>query len=244
MSSLNKKALDYAMLLWVVVAIAVLLLYVGLQSRITRVGTIGEVEIPIMRTQAEKDFLINYVTEAARLSMPATQKTEACAFANTKDRPTMLTLQLNVSDSKTKEFNKKMDEYLTAYATKTKQDIPLTNYELYITKGEIAGIAIEPVIMPLKDFTGQTIGAFTFKPNFKIKYDHKLEEYPQIKTILEMIAKECSDIEKPEDCVAKRMPTSWSVTKKDDEYTFIINLGKTQPCYILYLPEKTTTPTI
>jgi len=243
-SSLNKKALDYAMLLWVVVAIAVLLLYVGLQSRITRVGTIGEVEIPVMRIQAEKDFLINYVTEAARLSMPATEKTEACIYANTKDRPTQLTLQLNVSDSKTKDFNKKMDEYLTAYATKTKQDIPLTNYELYLTRGEIAGIAIEPVIMPLKDFTGQTIGAFTFKPNFKIVYSHRFDEYPQIKTILEIMTKECSDIEKPEDCIKQKMPTSWSVTKKDDEYTFIASLGKTRPCFILYLPAKTTTPTI
>jgi hypothetical protein len=242
---MNKKGY-YAILLWAVVTIGVLLLYSSLTSRIARTGAVGDVELPLLRIQAERTFLNNYITQAAMLSMPTTIKTTegSCTYANIKDRPKILTMQMNATDTAKQAFNTKMNEYLTAYAMKTKQDIPPDNYELYFTQGEIEGIAIQPAILQLNDFTGKTIGTWAYRPNFKIKYDHKLEEYPQIKTILEIMAKECSDTDKPEDCVAKRIPTSWSFTMKDDEYTFIANLGKTRPCYILHLPAKTTTPTI
>jgi hypothetical protein len=242
---MNKKGY-YAILLWAVVAIGVFMLYASLTSRVARTGAVGDAEIPLLRIQAERTFLNNYITNAATLSMPTTIKTTegSCTYANTKDRPKILTMQMNITDTAKQAFNTKMNEYLKAYAMKTKQDIPLNNYELYFTQGEIEGIAIQPAILQLNDFTGKTIGTWAYRPNFKIKYDHKLEEYPQILTVLGVIAKECSDTEKPEDCIKQKMPTSWSFTRKDDEYTFIIILGKTQPCYILYLPAKTTTPTI
>jgi len=65
--------------------------------------SVGEVEVPVMRIQAERAFLDNYVRDAARLSAKAITP-GACMYANTQSRPLQLTMEINISNTATTQF--------------------------------------------------------------------------------------------------------------------------------------------
>lgn len=153
-------------MLWIVVMIGILLLFSGLSERTIRTGQIGEIEVPILRVTAEHQFIDNFIQLAAQYSMPAT-------VSQTTGQP----CTISTTDAATQAFNTKMNIYLNAYNSKTKRQLPTSNYELYIETGHITGIAIKPVNIPIQDFTTREIGMFSYHPNFKINYDHKLEQH-------------------------------------------------------------------
>jgi len=149
----------------------------------------------------------------------------------------------NSTGSKTVAFNAAMDRHMQAYTKKTKRPIPLSNYELYLTKGKVTGIALEPVRMPIISSVAETIGEYSYKPHFEISSNHGLGDYPQITDRLAQIARTCSHIENPEECpLIKNLPDGWTVTRAwkvfSPYFRFKVPRGQTQTCYMLALPAK------
>jgi len=248
--SLNKRGIDYALLLWVIVAIGVIMLYVNLQDRVTRTGLVGEVEIPILRSEAERLYFDNFIKNAAQISIVGAMEDIAstsyglltvgdCVILNTETKLTTLNLP-KVVNAATGAFNTRMNNYLKEYQSKTDQQIPISNYELYFTKGKVSGIAIIPIVMPIKDFTGGTIGKFSYHPNFEIKYAHEIEQYMDTFEILELIADKCAKSKDAMKCISEyeSATKTWTIEKQGDMLTFVVPHRPESSCYALILPKS------
>ncbi len=251
----GKKGLDYAALLFVVVMIGVTTLYIQMDMVADTVPDphkLGKIQTPILKVNTEIQLIKIFLESAANqatnktidyvakypIHQGFTEPAVGCPTLNTLQHPKTIT-RPDLAKGITGAFNAHIGLYLEEYKTKTGIEIP-TNYELYIEKGEITGIALKPTIQLIKDTNGQDIGTVSFRANFKIKYDHKLEEYPKIYDGLEFIAQQCSYDLVPEMCVAEITPSEWKAKRvSPTEFEFTIPRGTTNACYILHLPAKT-----
>ncbi len=250
----GKKGLDYAILLFVVVAIGLGTLYLEMTNKIGELHKqIGDSQSPILKVDPQISQINAFVSSAARYSIEKTRTnlaspvaqgfTDACPTLNTVSSPTTIQTP-DLQSAINKQFNLEMDKYLDAYKNTARIEIPKDNYELYITTEEITGVAIKPANIALKGMTGREIGTINYKPSFKIKYKHELNAYPESLNTITYVAKNCIKTEKPKECAdtyASSM-TGWTWKEEAGKIVFTIPHGTATTCYSLIIPPKTTTP--
>ena len=260
----NGKKGYYTASLTVIVLISVIVIYTGLQSKLTDIGSnIGDAQSPIIGINNEVQFYQAYVQDAAKLaiekavddvavfpqlqglSTPETIAAGYCTYLNTRERPQRLAYTVHFHEGIKAAFNQNMNIHLARYTDKTGLAIPLNNFEVTAFKGELIGVARKPTEIPIKDYAGRVLGTAGFRPSFKIKYNHKFEEYPQIFEVLANMARQCSYTPDPAECNAvKSVPNNWKVEVIGaDTYQFKIPRGKKEACYVLTLPPKISQPT-
>jgi len=253
---MNKKGIDYAALLTVMVLISLVSLFANLQTKLYTTGRfLGDAQSPMIGINNEVQFYQAYVKEAAKLAAEKTVNDVAqnpqyqglgisdCIQLNTINLPKQLT-QTNLQEGINTAFNYNINRYMTEYKQKTGYDIPMNNFKISALKGEFIGVSVKPTIIPIKDFSGKFLGNASFRPSFKIPYKHEFETYPDIIRTLTAIVQQCSYTANPSECTIKSLPTKWKVEQNGDIFKFRIPRGTTETCYALIIPPKTTTPTI
>ncbi|VVB81071.1 Uncharacterised protein [uncultured archaeon] len=253
---MNKKGLDYAALLTVIVLISLVTLFANLQGKLYKTGRfLGDAQSPMLSINTEAQFYQAYVKEAAKLAIEQTVNDVAqnpqyqglspsdCVQLNTLNLPKQLAYT-NLHDGINTAFNKNMNKYMTEYAQKTKYTIPLDNFKATAFKGELTGVSVKPTTIPIKDYAGKVFGNASFRPSIKIQYNHGFETYPEIFRTLTAIVGQCSYATDTAACTIKILPANWKIEQKGDIFQFRIPRGTTETCYALIIPPKTTTPTI
>jgi len=255
----GKKGIDYAVLLAVIVIISVVVLYINLNKKVESTEKfMGDTQSGVLRINNEVLYYQAYINKAAQLSikaavddmarfpqfqgLPASGTTaDGCIILNTEEDPTRLSHTPSFHEGINVAFNNQMNKHLKEYAQKTGYEIPPGNFKVSAFTGELIGVAVKPTRIPVKDYAGRKMGDAYFRPSFKIKYDHKIDEYPRIFDILAKIAKQCSFRHITEcDLIETR---DWSVSHAGYTLTFHIPIGIKgikESCYVLSIPQPTT----
>src|SRR3989344_3207813 len=143
---MNKKGVDYAALMVIVVIIAVGTLYMQITKKTASFEReIGETQAPILALNSETVLYEMYVREAAKL-------------AETCDE---------------KELNLQLNKKLEIYEKEKGWKIPKDNFAIAISEGKIFGAALLPTEIPLKvkdkeKKEHKQIGIALFRPRFEI----------------------------------------------------------------------------
>jgi hypothetical protein len=149
---MNKKGLDYAISMLLVVLIVLPFLFVQLTSKVAETKkTLGETEAMLLKAPYVKENIITYLEKSAELSLP--DILAACTTGMTAP------------------FNRELDKYVDAYnVVSLTTKIPKNNYELYVEGKNIHAIAILPVKhdLNLKGLTYANLGSIWFAPSFTV----------------------------------------------------------------------------
>ena len=252
----GKRGVDYAIMLLIVVVMGLLTLFIQIDNKVDSIPKdIGFEQATVMRVDAEKGFITAFVRSAAKHAMAGAVRDVAsnpiyqgfstsgqgkCAVVN--EQRIREVKMPNIAGGITAAFNRYMNPYLDAYQREKQVNIPTSNYELYVEKGQVSGIALRPVIMPLQDVAGRNVGKISFKPSFKLAYDHKFEEYPLIFDRLNDIAQQCPSAPDPVICAeGKKLADNWQIERQGSSLRFIIPRGEASACYLLVLPSAVPT---
>lgn len=149
---MNKKGLDYAISMMLVVIIVLPFLFIQLTSKVAETKkTFAEVEAAFLKAPYVKENIITYLEKSAELSLPS--------------------ILASCPAGVTGKFNQELDKYIDAYNVKSPTTkLPKSNYELYIEGKNIHAIAIIPVKhdLTLKEMTYENVGTIWFAPSFTI----------------------------------------------------------------------------
>ena len=148
----NKKAMDFGILLFIVVLVSLIALGITMQTkRASFDKSIGETQINLLNIYQKSEKALFYIDQAAKYS--AQQALSDLDFTIE---------ELKGSDSKKVfelAFRQYLDEYLKAYP---EIDIPLGNYDILIKDDKIIGIANKHIIIKEEAIT------YSIKPSFTI----------------------------------------------------------------------------
>jgi hypothetical protein len=164
----NKKGMDYAALLVLVVIICLMYLYIQLQGKVnTFQVSIGESQIAVLNAYQEGEKALLYVDQSAKfsaykaldtLAQRAGVKEYACADITeggkkinswTKQNGTIDECLALVQPYDA--FNELMNGHMTIYSSKyTNASLPANNYEMLVQKDSITGTAISSASVYLK----------------------------------------------------------------------------------------------
>lgn len=255
---MNKKGLDYAALLTVIVLISVITLYFVLQENLSAQKEIGTFQQPILQLAYDAENLETYLQrstptayeQALRtvLSDPGKyasgcQPTAACPQLNNPEHPTTISCIPDIPTVVSKELNNKFKDYLAVYNNLEGLSIT-TTYEFAFLPGKIVAVALTPVELPVRTAQKTPLylpGKATFTPSFSVPLEHELEKFPNIFATLERLAKNCAIT--PEGTTAaecaKQIAPDWKIEQKDDDARFTIPIRDTTVCYSLVFPEIT-----
>ncbi len=255
---MNKKALDYSLIMLFIVLVAIPVLYWRMTSKVDETKkAIGEDQIIILRAPYDKEDTINYIEKSASLSMPEIIGATAlangfstpppcggtfdhggrtCAIANIGTqicRPSVL-------DTLAGFFNLYVDNYIDAYNVQSFTKLTKNNYDIYVEGNNIHAIATLPVKKGLakKGKELDTIGTMWFAPSFTIIYDHKLEDYKKALDALAILAQNCYKHADPKKCVSdnSHLTSGWGIDTSGTTFIFKIPVGTNTICYALTLP--------
>jgi hypothetical protein len=157
---MNKKAVDYSIILLLTVMISIPVLYWRMTTTLDATAQDLQQNLePILKTPYDKDEIIVYVKTAAEIE---TENILAEIERSTKAQP----CERNTHEAITEIFNTKLNPYIKEYNAKTQTQIPTDNYDLYIEPQKINAIATIPVEKKI-----QTTGTIWFAPSFTITAD-------------------------------------------------------------------------
>jgi hypothetical protein len=149
---MNKKGLDYAISMMLVVIIVLPFLFIQLTSKAAETKkSFAEVEAAFLKAPYVKENILTYLEKSAELSLPS--------------------ILASCSTAITGIFNQELDKYIDAYNAKSSTTkMPKNNYELYIEGKNIHAIAILPVKhdLTLKGMTYENVGTIWFAPSFTL----------------------------------------------------------------------------
>jgi hypothetical protein len=149
---MNKRGLDYAISMMLVVIIVLPFLFLQLTSKVAETKkSFAEVEAAFLKAPYSKENIITYLEKSAELSLPG--------------------ILSNCQAGITNSLNQELDKYIDAYNAKSPTTkLPKNNYELYIEGRNIHAIAILPVRhdLTLKGMTYENVGTIWFAPSFTI----------------------------------------------------------------------------
>lgn len=252
----------YAPFLVAVVIISTITLYGQLQKKTDALDYyIGDRQQELLGLNNDVKLYEVYVREAARLAIQQTVNDVAalpnyqgltsprgialqyCVQLNSYDEPEDFYVTPHIQDGITEAFNKNINGYLERYTQHTDWQIPKNAFELYVSQNTLTGVAVTPSTFTIRDFTGRTIGEASYKPTFKITYDHGFDRYPHVYDTFEAISRDCSYSDDPESCARAYLEPSWQLSERNERlYQFEIPRGTTNSCYLLYLPGKPAQP--
>jgi len=238
---MDKRAIDIALMLWIVATIGVVALYAIVNERATDVGHIGDMEFASLEAELDRQFLDAYIDAAASHSMnyateavatrPELQglSKEPCPLLNSEEDVFDLVTDIHVNEGATRAFNERMNDYLTSYTQATGLEIPLNNYELALSPGRVLGIAIKPVRIPLNVYG--PVGEYVYRPSFSLTINHELERYDDIEDTLSAVIDEC--FTNPLDCITGSV---WNLRLNGNVIEYRLTAKGHENCYGLVLP--------
>ncbi len=157
----NKKGMDYAAMLVLVVIICLLYLYVQLMGKVNDFSVrIGESQVAMLNAFQEGEKALLYVDQSARFSVykaldsvaqQAGVKGDACTVIDESGKKVNAWV-CSGSYEKWLEsvqpydvFNEMMNKQMTSYSNQyTSVSLPENNYEILVQKATVTGIAIAP----------------------------------------------------------------------------------------------------
>ncbi|HLF54880.1 MAG TPA: hypothetical protein VI612_04115 [Candidatus Nanoarchaeia archaeon] len=260
----GKKGLDYAIILLFVFGILIVALFLA-QSKTTQVcaegsqapacAGLGSAQAPVLMVNSRTKLVDIFVKSAATLAMDKTVNDVAlypyyqgftgegtsnagfCPTLNSEERPREIKRPA-LAKGITTSFNSHFDKYIESYNTASKLNFPKSNYELYVEKGEVSGVALRPSILPLKNFKKEDVGTISYHSSFKLNYNHKFEDYPIAFDRIAEIAQDCVYSSDPKVCAEGRKLPGWTIEKTDNMLRFQIPRGAVSSCYLLVLPRS------
>ncbi len=253
----GKKGLDYGIILMFVFLILLTALFLE-YPKVTGVDKgkdLGDVQAPVLLVNSQIRFVDVFVKSAAALAMDKTVKDVAiypfyqgftgegtsnagfCPTLNSEERPREIKRPA-LAKGIMSAFNSHMDKYIESYNTASKLNLPKSNYELYVEKGEVSGVALRPSILPLKNFKKEDVGTISYHSSFKLNYDHKFEDYPLTFDRIAEIAQDCINAPDPKVCAEGKKLPGWNVESADNTLRFVIPRGAVSSCYLLIIPRS------
>jgi len=222
----NKKGIDYAVLLVVVVFISVGALYGQVSKQPGSLEKLGEAQTPILQANVEARLLETYMRESAKLSIEETKQKirhsgpDSCIVSNTRAQPEVVSSILPLVEQK---FTESFDVYLSRYESeKSKRSpgwqIPRNALSLAVSDSNVIGIYEKPIRIPLIDVVGKDAGSVVLRPAFEVRSDAFKSLSAGFKEV-ESIASSCSQSSNISDCISSK--ASLRVESEGELYRFI-----------------------
>jgi len=184
---MNKKAVDYSLIMLFIVIVAVPVLYSRMTAKIEDTKQVmGEEQAMLLRMPYDKEDTINFVEKSAQLALPGIlaelEKTipgQPCE---------------GIYDTIKSTFNKHLDNYIKSFNQRSYTKIPENNYEIYIEGNNIHAIAVLPVkkLIAKPGTELNSIGTMWFAPSFTITPDPA--QYQRALTAIEAKKQACATI--------------------------------------------------
>lgn len=232
----SKKGLDYAVLLVVIVFITVGALYGQISQQRVADKELGDVQTPLLQSNANARLLEVYMRESAKFSIEeAKQKLTypSCIVLNSREVPEKVSSLLPIIEDK---FTESFDAYLARYESEKNKrapgwQIPKQSLSLAVSDSNIIGVYEKPVRIPLTDPVGKNIGLISLRPSFEVQSDAFKALSSGFKEV-ETIASSCSSSSNLVECISSK--TQLRVEQEGELYRFIANDNSF--CLSLYFP--------
>lgn len=255
----NKKGMDYAAMMVMVTIITVIYLTIQLYAKLEPFQVaIGESQVALLNAyQAGEDALL-YVDQAARyavypslndLALRGGVRGQACiafkeggreisAWAAKGKKLDECLAAVQPYDAFSDLMNGRLTSYLAQYPS---AQLPLNNYEIFVQKDTITGIALEPAAVWLQpppelrefyvwfvkvaeaELQKAAIGEYAFKPSFTVKnIETKLEAYDELARAV-VILYQCTNTKSADACLGEfRQQAGSAVERSTADKDFVI----------------------
>ena len=233
----NKKGLDYAALLMVVVAISIVALHSQVTSKLHSMNRdFGDSQSALLSINPEVRFYEVYVSQAAKSAFDKTYASldGLCIQMNNAETPERI---LSLQDIIQAKFNQELNPYLTQYKTRKTQEypgysVPIDNIVLSVDQDTLTGAAVQPTTLPMLNRRGEVIGSIFYRPTFKIEHEKNIQALITDQQTLHTLATGCSQTANPAECIASKN-TQWTIVQNDNAFDLTT---PEQFCYRLILP--------
>lgn len=197
---MNKKGLDYAALLLLVVIIGLVIIFVQVQSKLDKVSNLGVNQENILRVNNDVKLFERYLRDASEIAMGnvlvefseiGRTKEEACPLIKKDSSPVILEPHL------TTFFNQHINPYLMNHAIISKYDIPVNNFKIGIEGNDFVISAVKPITMKLAGEKGEvSVRPIIILPN----YVDRFGEYDEYLERARNVLRNCDGNENPFEC--------------------------------------------
>lgn len=232
----SKKGIDYAVLLVVVVFITIGALYGQISQQQVADKELGDVQTPLLQSNAQARLLEVYMRESAKLAIVETKQKlsyPSCLFLNSREVPEKVFSILPIIEEK---FTESFDAYLARYESEKNKrspgwQIPKQSLSLSVSDSNVVGVYEKPVRIPLIDSVGRNIGSISLRSSFEVQSDAFKSLSVGFKDV-EAIVSACTQAQNVSECISSR--TQLRIEQEEDVYRFIANDNSF--CFSLYFP--------
>jgi len=239
----NKKGLDYAVLLaLVVLPLSLFFLVFRINGLIDETRYIGPTQFSMLDDAQEAEKIMLYIDQSAKNSIePSLFKFASNGFFydinecgnygryiiwQTKDKECYPDIYNNFSYFFKEEFSKYLNNY-------TRIKLPKDNYVIITSKNSLNGYPIKDLSLDIEN-KKYKVGDYLFTPYFTQKID--FEEFEKTAEMSKMIFNRCADANETEECInseiiSNRLVDRWSF--EFDNYVALFNVitGKNVEVY-------------
>lgn len=249
---MNKRGVDYAVWLFVVAIICIIMLSIAIQQKSKSVSDIlGNTQYPLLALNTDRELHELYLRDSSKLAFAQALQdvasdstkhltpefgTDTCAQLNTLPDPTIFAANFTLYEGLTTSFNKRMQPYLERYESLTGWATPFNTFKLSLNQDAITVLSTEPTAIPLRNLYGHDIGNAAYRPSARFSFAHDLDSYEQQMTLLRVVLQHCSYQPNPS-CLRNLIPSDWQIDIVDDKYRVDITRQHGTSCYLMYLPE-------
>jgi len=226
---MNKKGFDtYAALLLVVVIIALGILFVQIQTKFSKISTIGEHQTKILGMNNELDLFEFYLTMASEYSFDNAllDVINAKPFITTSEKIefgqcTEPIISESFEPKLTERFNYYLKQYLVYFGKDSNFELMETDFLLGASGLDIIVSSKNQITMNFRDKDGK----FIYRPVVLIDRANKLREYKSWTDLIKTITKMCNKSEDPMVCGKTFTEIyGWNITEEEGIYYVIIPL--------------------
>lgn len=249
---MNRRGVDFMVLLLVAIIICLIALYIELQKKVEldRV-VIGQHQSAVLNSFADRRKVDLFVEGAAEFSLRvAFSRVQArngfegapCGGVWSSDRvldgelaPLGRDCAVVNTPEKPKEvcvpeltsflrrvFNEEMNKYAELYAQRGVVSLPKDNYEVF-AGDEFLAVARSPVVIDVKKLqSGMPIGQVGWRPSVALPQSNVLQPFKDAFEVLSRVAVECHGVPAPAACVRGKVPSGWQVRGSGAEVALVV----------------------
>jgi len=219
---LNKKALEYSSLLFLVVIIGLVIIFVQIQTKFQKTHSMGEHQFNIITLNDKIDFFNSYLQSAARYSFDSALLDVINAKVHfpiqeevSLDQCTNPELFDNLEPKLTERFNYYFKNFLEQLGGDDGVQVPEENQFLLGQNGN------NIIVTSLKSFNitfANDYGQANYRPIFSIERAEKMEKYAQMNEKIKEIIRDCNRVLDPTDCSIQKISDlpDWKILKLTD----------------------------
>ncbi len=229
---MNKKGIDYAALLLLVVIIGLVIIFIQVQTKFNQVSTLGEHQTKILNTNNEMKFFESYLKTASKEAFDSALldvlNAKITSSQTEEPNPQECTAP-RLPETFEPELTNRFNYYLKPYLSYLGQDEgfePIeTDFLLGVDGTDILVSSKKQITINFVDDVGQ----FSYRPVVEIDRANKLREYESWADTIGTITKICDKNQNPAEC--SKVFT--------DIYGWAINETATPNFYNLIIPIST-----